>query len=353
MRSLADRLLASLAARRPPSSPAAGLQLAVASTNLQEVRQAADAGADWVTYTQRSLCHDRRLRDSDPWMRECEEAITLAHRAGRRIAVTFAARYGTPELERVAGAAARLADAGADALVASDLGTLDLIRRERPGVALHVSTLASTTNREAVALYADSFGVSRVAIPTSLPVARLRHLLAASPVELELFAHGSYGAMLEGQCALSSWITGASVGRDGACSPARVVREHRSYRSVISRLNGVLIDARPVDVAAGVPAACRGRFRIGRGSAYAFGAHRPESLLEVLPQLLSPQPVALRVVPTAGGPERDRAMLRTWREAIDACLRDPAGYRVREEWRRALGGESRLLPCSASSTGHR
>lgn len=352
MISLAQRLLSPIQ-RRPSGGPGAQLQLAVAATSLAEVRQAVSAGADWINFTQRSLCFDRRLRDSDPWLRECQAAIAITRRAGRRIGVAFAARYGTPELARVARAAGLLADAGADALVASDLGTLDLIRAERPGIALHVSPQASTTNREAIALYAGEFGVARVAIPTSLPAARLRHLLAESPVELELFAHGSYGAMLEGQCALSSWITGASVGRDGACSPARVIREHRSGRTVISRLNGVLIDARPADVRGSLPAACRGRYRVGRGSAYLFGIHRPESLLEHLPQLVSPRPIAFRVVPTGGGPERQRALLRAWREAIDACLDDPAHFQVRPGWREALAQDGELLPCSASTTGHR
>lgn len=338
--------------RRPAGGPGARLQLAVAATSLGEVRQAVSAGADWINFTQRSLCFDRRLRDSGPWLRECQAAIATTHRAGRRIAVAFTARYGTPELARVARVAGLLADAGADALVASDLGTLDLIRTERPGLALHVSPQASTTNREAIALYAGEFGVTRVAIPASLPAARLRHLLAASPVELELFGHGSYGAMLEGQCALSSWITGASVGRDGACSPPRVIREHRSGRTVISRLNGVLIDARPADVRGNLPSACRGRYRVGRGSAYLFGIHRPENLLELLPQLASPRPIAFRVVPTAGGPERQRALLRAWREAIDAFLDDPARFQVRPDWRDALAQDGELLPCSASTTGH-
>jgi putative protease len=336
----------------PVARPAA-LQLTVATASLDEVRIAAEAGADWINFTQRSLCYDRRLRDSDPWLHDCEEAIAIAHRAGRSIAIAFAASYGTAELPRVAQAAAKLADAGVDALVASDLGTLDLIRHERPALALHVSPQASATNAEAVSLYAREFGATRVAIPTSLPLPRIRHLLEAPPAELELFGHGSYGAMLEGQCALSSWITGASVGRDGACSPARVIREHRSARTVLSRLNGILIDVRPADVGGSLPAACRGRFRFGRGSSYVFGIHRPESLVEMLPALMTTRPVAFRVVPTGGGPRRQRGLLRVWRCAIDACLDDPSRYSVRPEWARVLAEDGELLPCSASTTGHR
>ena len=352
MASFADTIR-SLRGSPPARRPDAALQLPVAAASLEDVRLAASAGADWINFTQRSLCYDRRLRQADPWMRECNEAIGIAHRAGARIAIAFAARYGTPELPRVALAAARLADAGADALIASDIGTLDLIRHERPGLALHVSPQASATNGEAVALYATEFGATRVAIPTSLPLARLRNLLASPPAELELFGHGSYGAMLEGQCALSSWITGASVGRDGACSPARVIREHRSGRTLISRLNGVLIDARPADVPGSLPAACRGRFRIGRASSYLFGIHRPESLSEILPSLMSTKPVAFRVVPTGGGADRQRRLLRAWRAAIDACLAKPASFVLDPEWRRVLAEDGDLLPCSASTTGHR
>jgi len=345
--------LARVREHRPPRNAAAPLQLAAVAGCLDDVRRAAGAGADWINFTQRSLCYDRRLREADPWLRECAEAAAIAHRARRRIAFAFAARYGTAELPRVARAAARLAEAGADALIASDLGTLDLIRREAPGIALHVSPQASATNRAALALFAEEFGAARVAIPASLPLARLRHLVAAPPVELELFGHGSYGAMLEGQCALSSWIAGASAGRDGACSPARVIHEHRTWRTVTARLNGVLIDARPADVGGNLPAACRGRFRVGRGSSYLFGIHRPEILAEILPEFLGERPVAFRVVPTAGGPSRHAEMLRVWRAAIDACLDDPARYQVRPEWRQVLAEDGELLPCSATTTGHR
>lgn len=335
-----------------PGGTQAPLQLTVAAATLEDVRLAVSAGADWVNFTQRSLSYDRRLREIAPWMQECERAIAIARQAGRRIAIAFAARYGTPELPRVARAAIALADAGVDALIASDLGTLDLIRGERPELPLHVSSQASATNREAVCLYAREFGVSRVAIPTSLPPERLRHLIESSPAELELFGHGSYGAMLEGQCALSSWITGASVGRDGACSPTRMIHEHRNWRTVASRLNGVLIDVRPIGARGSLPAACRGRFRVDRGTAYLFGTHRPESLLDILPTLVSPKAIALRVVPTPGEPDRQRALLRAWREAIDACLHEPARFAVLPEWRLAIAEDGDMLPCSASTTGH-
>ncbi|MCM2326773.1 MAG: U32 family peptidase [Lysobacter sp.] len=335
-----------------PGVPQPRLQLTVAAATLDDVRLAVSAGADWVNFTQRSLSYDRRLREISPWMRECEQAIALARQSGRRIAIAFAARYGTPELPRVARAAVALADAGVDALIASDLGTLDLIRSELPRLALHVSPQASATNREAVCLYATEFGASRVAIPTSLPLERLRHLVASSPAELELFGHGSHGTMLEGQCALSSWITGASVGRDGACSPARMIHEHRTWRTVVSRLNGVLIDVRPLDANGRLTAACRGRFRVSRGTAYLFGTQRPENLMDILPTLASPRVIAFRVVPTPGEPGRQLALLRAWREAIDACLDEPARYAVLPEWRRAIAEDGDLLPCSASTTGH-
>jgi putative protease len=158
--------------------------------------------------------------------------------------------------------------------------------------------------------------------------------------------------MLEGQCALSSWITGASVGRDGACSPAHMINEHRTWRTVVSRLNGVLIDVRPLGARGSLAAACRGRYRVSRGTSYLFGAHSPESLLDILPTLVSPRAIAFRVVPTPGEPGRRRALLRAWREAIDACLEEPARFAVLPEWRHAIAQDADLLPCSASTTGH-
>ena len=91
---------------------------------------------------------------------------------------------------------------------------------------------------------------------------------------------------------------------------------------------------------------------MSRGTAYLFGAHCPESLLDILPTLVSPRTIAFRVVPTPGEPARQRALLRAWREAIDACLDEPARFAVLPEWRRAIAEDGDLLPCSAATTGH-
>src|SRR3546814_17083197 len=48
--------------------------------------------------------------------------------------------------------------------------------------------------------------------------------------------------MVEGRCALSSYVTGESPNTHGVCSPAKAVRWPQPHQGLESRLNGVLVE---------------------------------------------------------------------------------------------------------------
>ena len=111
-----------------------------------------------------------------------------------------------------------------------------------------------------------------------------------------MFGFGSLCVMVEGRCALSSYVTGESPNMNGVCSPARHVRcEDQPDGSRQWRLNGVLIDRYEAGEAAGYPTLCKGRFNAG-GHVY-HAIEEPTSLntLAILPDLMRAGVVALKV----------------------------------------------------------
>lgn len=149
---------------------------------------------------------------------ELAEAVCLAHAAGAQLYLTlniFASDGDLPGMVRMAQTAR---DIGVDAVIVSDLGAIARIAREVPGLAIHVSTQASTMNAEAARVYRD-LGASRVVLARELTLDQIEGMAEAlrEEMELEAFIHGAACMAYSGRCMLSSYLTGRSANR-GACS---------------------------------------------------------------------------------------------------------------------------------------
>ena len=111
-----------------------------------------------------------------------------------------------------------LQKAGADALLISDLGVWQTARRVVPGMPLHVSTQANTTNWASVQAWHD-LGAERVVLARELSLEEIAQIGAKTTVELEAFVHGAMCISYSGRCLLSSYLTGRD-GNRGACAQA-------------------------------------------------------------------------------------------------------------------------------------
>ena len=132
--------------------------------------------------------------------------------------------------------------------------------------------------------------------------------------------------MVEGRCALSSFVTGDSPNSAGVCSPAHAVRWVETPSGRESYLNGVLINRYKNGEMAGYPTLCKGRFQVNDKVFHAIEEPTSLNLLEILPDLLKSGVTAIKVE----GRQRSKAYVslvtRTLREALDACLADPENF---------------------------
>lgn len=149
---------------------------------------------------------------------ELAQAVELCHRQGKKFYVTMNIFPFDDQLPSFVEAARQAWEIGVDAAIVSDLGAICTLREQVPGLALHVSTQASTVNAPSVRHYRD-LGCRRVILAREMSLSRLAALGAAvgADMELETFVHGASCVAWSGRCLLSAALTGRS-GNQGACA---------------------------------------------------------------------------------------------------------------------------------------
>ena len=178
---------------------------------------------------------------------QLREAVRLCHEKGARFYLTMNVFPFDDQMEDFVAAAALAHEIGVDAVIVSDLGAIVTLQERVPGLALHVSTQASTVNSAAVRHYRQ-MGCERVILARETSIARARGIHEAVPeVEIETFVHGASCVAYSGRCLLSAVLTGRS-GNQGECAqPCRwqyaVMEEKRpgEYLPVSEDMNGTYI----------------------------------------------------------------------------------------------------------------
>ena len=153
---------------------------------------------------------------------DLREAVRKAHASHARFYVTMNIYPFDDELDGFVAAAKEAEAAGADAAIVSDPGAIRLLRREVPGLPVHVSTQASTVNTPAAELYRD-MGCQRVILAREVSLERIRAMKRAlgDSIQLETFVHGASCMAYSGRCLLSAYLTGRSGNRGECAQPCR------------------------------------------------------------------------------------------------------------------------------------
>lgn len=98
-------------------------------------------------------------------------------------------------------------EANPDAIIFSDFGIYNVLKRELPNIDLHVSTQTNILNTEAVKFWQDC-GVTRVILARELSLEQIEKIKKAVPnIEVEVFVHGAQCVSFSGRCLLSDYMT--------------------------------------------------------------------------------------------------------------------------------------------------
>jgi putative protease len=308
------------------------MELVCPAGNLPSLKSAVDNGADAVYLGLRDDTNARHFPGLNFTPAKARQGIEYARQKGRRVFMAINTFPQASGWKRWAAAVDTAADLGVDALILADIGVMDYAARRWPDLNLHLSVQASSTNYEALRFYYENFGIKRAVLPRVLSLAQVQHVVENGPVDIEVFGFGSLCVMVEGRCILSSYVTGESPNTCGACSPAKFVEWRETPDGRESRLGGLLTDKYAPNEQTGYPTVCKGRYEVEGNIFYAIEEPTSLNTLEMLPKLFSAGIKAIKIEGRQRTPAYVGQVTRVWREAIDACKRDPEHFRSQADW---------------------
>lgn len=148
--------------------------------------------------------------------RELVEAIDYVHLHGRRLYMTVNTLLKESELAELTEYMKPYYMAGLDGAIVQDLGVLQTLRDNFPGLELHASTQMTITSLYGAKMMKE-LGCSRVVTARELSLDEIRRIHDEVDVEIESFVHGALCYSYSGQCLMSSLIGGRS-GNRGRCA---------------------------------------------------------------------------------------------------------------------------------------
>lgn len=286
-------------------------ELLIPAGNLEKLRTALLYGADAIYVGIPGL--SLRAESAEMTLDDLATGVTEAHETNRKVYAAVNTFARNTDLDAVRKILPPLMETNIDAIIVSDPGLIRLIRSLAPQIALHLSTQANTTNIEAVRFWRDQ-GVKRIILARELSLAEVGDIAASVPeMELEIFVHGAMCMAFSGRCYLSALRNRRSANEGDCTQPCRweyvlhestrpdeplILEEDERFSYLLSSKDLCLIDHLPEAAASGVTS------------------------IKIEGRMKSSYYVAV--------------VTRTYRQAIDAFLRNGQHHRFNPTWMEEL-----------------
>ena len=168
-----------------------------------------------------------------------KDCIDLAHSFGKKVYLTLNIFAYSNDIDQMIECAERINDSNPDAILFSDFGVYNVIRKYMSNIPIHVSTQTNILNYEAVKFWQD-MGAERVVLSRDLSLKQIEEIKTKVPdMELEVFVHGAQCVSFSGRCLISDYMTkGERKANHGNCSQSC----RWSYKLVEESRDGELFD---------------------------------------------------------------------------------------------------------------
>ncbi|WP_048818056.1 peptidase U32 family protein [Desulforamulus hydrothermalis] len=282
------------------------LELLAPAGDLEKLKVAVLYGADAVYLGGRQFSLRAGAANFDD--RDMLEGISFAHRHKVKVYVAVNIYAHNEDLVNLPAYLDFIVRAGADGVIVSDPGVIEMILKLQPRLPIHLSTQANTTNWASAAFW-QRLGVQRIVLARELSLEEIRTISSRVDVQLEAFVHGAMCMAYSGRCLLSNFMTGRDANR-GDCAQSCRWR----YYLVEEKRPGQYF---PVE-------------EDNRGTY--FMSSKDLCLLEYLPQLAQAGVTSFKIEGRMKSIHYLATVVKIYRQAIDSYLQDPAGYQVLPQW---------------------
>lgn len=258
---------------------------------------------------------------------EIGRAIAMAHAKKAKVYVAVNIFARDEDLSGIESYLQALATMAPDAVIVADPAVLGLVRQVAPGLPIHLSTQANTTNALSARFWRVQ-GVQRINTARELTLTEIAAIARSCDVEVEAFVHGAMCISYSGRCLLSNYMAHRASNQGMCCQPCRF-----QY--------GVVEQTRPGQY---FPIA-----EDARGT-YVFNS-RDLCMLDHLPAMIHSGVHALKIEGRMKSIHYAATVVKIYREAIDHYYTAPEGFSVKPYWREELGKITNRGYCSGFYMG--
>ena len=285
-------------------------ELLIPAGSLEVLKTAVVFGADAVYIGGEAFGLRAKARNFS--MEEMAEGIRFAHGRQAKVYVTANILAHNRDLSDARAYFRELKEIGPDALIISDPGMFLIAREECPGIDIHISTQANNVNYLTFRFWHDQ-GASRVVTGRELSLAEIREIREQVPdtLEIETFVHGAMCISYSGRCLLSNYFTGRDANQGACTHPCRW-----KYAVVEETRPGEYFPVYEND---------RGTFLFNSGDL---------CMIEHIPELLEIGIDSMKIEGRMKTALYVATVARTYRMAIDDCLKSREAYERNIDWYR-------------------
>ncbi len=277
-------------------------ELLAPAGSYESIRAAMAAGADAVYVG--GVKFGARAYAGNLDQEDMCRAIDFVHLHGGKLYMTVNTLLKDAEAETLSGYLRPYYRQGLDGVIVQDLGVFSCIRREFPGLPLHVSTQMTLLGAPGAALLKE-MGAVRIVPARELSLEEIRQIKREVDIEVEAFVHGALCYCYSGQCLFSSLLGGRSGNRGRCAQPCRL----------------------PYRVKAGV----KQRPLSDKGESYLLSP-KDMCTIELLPELLEAGIDSFKIEGRMKRPEYTAGVVSVYRKYIDLYReRGRKGFRVEPE----------------------
>lgn len=270
--------------------------------DLVRLKAAVDYGADAVYLAGEEF--GMRTAATNFGEEDLKAGIEYAHSHGVKVHVTCNTIPHNAEMPRLPAFLEQLNEFGADAVIASDLGTMQMVKKYAPKLDLHISVQSGICNYETARAFHD-LGAKRVVLARELSLNEIAEIRAKTPIDLEIeaFAHGAMCVSFSARCLLSSYMTGRDANRGDCAQSCRW-----SYSLMEEKRPGQYFDITETD---------KGTYILNANDL---------CMVDYIPQMVASGVTSFKIEGRAKSHYYTAVTANAYRGALDAFLKDPTNY---------------------------
>lgn len=153
-------------------------------------------------------------------LEEIKETVKYAHNLNKKVYVTVNIVFHDEDFQGLEDYLKYLDSVNVDAIIVSDISVMSLWQKLNLKMELHVSTQASTLNKE-TALFYKELGATRVVLARECLKDNIKEIKDYTSLELEAFIHGAMCTSISGRCIMSNYATNRDANRGGCAQICR------------------------------------------------------------------------------------------------------------------------------------